>query len=562
MRGGVSTRTAKVTSLERYRGCLLGGAAGDALGAAIEFEDLSSIRSRFGPTGIDSPARAYGRVGAITDDTQMTLFTAEGLLQADDRLDSGIANPPAVLGAAYLRWLNTQGQGIDRGETAAPHGELHREPALRHRRAPGNTCLSALRAMDRSDELDRPADNDSKGCGGVMRAAPCGLVDEHWGADGPFRIGVASAALTHGHPSGSLAAGALAVIIERLRHGDGISGAVARAIERLNAEPDSEEVSLALAHALSLVGDTRPTPETIELIGQGWVAEEALAIAVYCVAALPEDLECAVRVAANHSGDSDSTAAIAGNIAGTLLGAGTIPERWLEVLEARDLIDRLAVALHERFVEGRRSIEWRLWDVDDLSEPPSAHGSDRSRDRGVRPPPPHDAYWVEPGRVMAGPYPGARDGDEAESKLRDYLDAGITCFLDLTEEGESGLRPYAALLRQHADRRGVEVVHLRIPVSDLDVPPPWRMRVIQAAIREAAAAGHTLYVHCWGGVGRTGTVVGCRLIETLDLSGREALARTEELRRSTVRSNRPSPETADQREMVLRWRKEAFGERS
>src|SRR5262245_17456571 len=98
-----------ITPIDRYRGCLLGGAVGDALGAAVEFDDIAAIRRRFGPDGILEPAEAYGRVGAITDDTQMTLFTAEGVLQADDRLERGVGNPPGNLWFAYQRWLHTQG---------------------------------------------------------------------------------------------------------------------------------------------------------------------------------------------------------------------------------------------------------------------------------------------------------------------------------------------------------------------------------------------------------------------------------------------------------------------
>jgi ADP-ribosyl-[dinitrogen reductase] hydrolase len=94
----------------RIRGCLLGGAVGDALGAPVEFLSLAEIRRRFGPDGIRDYAHAYGRLGAITDDTQMTLFTAEGLLRAWVRgTVKGLYHPPGVIHHAYLRWLVTQG---------------------------------------------------------------------------------------------------------------------------------------------------------------------------------------------------------------------------------------------------------------------------------------------------------------------------------------------------------------------------------------------------------------------------------------------------------------------
>jgi ADP-ribosylglycohydrolase len=178
--------------LDRFRGCLLGGATGDALGAAVEFDSLDRIRQRFGPQGLTDPVEAYGRVGAITDDTQMTLFTAEAILQADDRLERGIGHPANQLWAAYQRWLKTQGEETVAGanETWVWHGELHRQRALFARRAPGNTCLSALRRPQPQDSLAEVIDNNSKGCGAVMRAAPCGLIGERYGSDGPFRLGV------------------------------------------------------------------------------------------------------------------------------------------------------------------------------------------------------------------------------------------------------------------------------------------------------------------------------------------------------------------------------------
>jgi hypothetical protein len=94
----------------RILGCLLGGAVGDALGAPVEFRSLAEIHNRFGPEGVSTFASAYGREGAITDDTQMTLFTAEGLMRAHNRATSkGICSVPDVVWYAYLRWLHTQG---------------------------------------------------------------------------------------------------------------------------------------------------------------------------------------------------------------------------------------------------------------------------------------------------------------------------------------------------------------------------------------------------------------------------------------------------------------------
>jgi hypothetical protein len=137
----------------RCKGCLLGGAVGDALGAPVEFMSHSQIVAHFGPGGIRGFAPAYGRTGAITDDTQMTLFTTEGLLRAHTRqVAKGICHTPTVVHHAYLRWLKTQGESpnlepqVDLNWQVATDGWLVHVPALWSRRAPGNTCLSAVRS--------------------------------------------------------------------------------------------------------------------------------------------------------------------------------------------------------------------------------------------------------------------------------------------------------------------------------------------------------------------------------------------------------------------------------
>jgi ADP-ribosyl-[dinitrogen reductase] hydrolase len=172
-------------------GCLLGGAVGDALGAVVEFDSIDEIRRRHGPDGVVTFPPEGGR---ITDDTQMTLFTAEGLVRARRRYDiRRVDHSTDELWLAYRRWLHTQGEGGPAG--AELGGGLVEEPLLRHRRAPGTTCLSALIGND-PGFVDMPV-NNSKGCGGVMRVAPVGLV-----ARRPSGLGLASAALTQGHPSG------------------------------------------------------------------------------------------------------------------------------------------------------------------------------------------------------------------------------------------------------------------------------------------------------------------------------------------------------------------------
>ena len=339
-RTGLATRR----DLAHVRGCLLGGAVGDALGAAIEFDDLATIRKRFGPGGLRDYAPAYGREGAVTDDTQMMLFTAEGLIRALHRWEGkGIASAPAAVYHAYLRWLDTQGGATP--VSPAVDGWLHAHRELHERRAPGNTCLSALRS-GRMGTRREPL-NDSKGCGGAMRMAPAGLI----AANDPFQLGCDLAAITHGHPTGYVAGGFLAQLLHELAAGATLPGAVRAAQAVLADAPGHEETLAAVKRAVALAKKGKATPEVIESLGGGWVAEEAVAIGLLS-ALVARDFVQGVLLAVNHSGDSDSTGSIAGNILGLIHGEAGIPARWLERLELHDVIAEVARDLWLHFGAG------------------------------------------------------------------------------------------------------------------------------------------------------------------------------------------------------------------
>jgi ADP-ribosylglycohydrolase len=338
-----------VTGLrERFRGCLLGGAVGDALGAGVEFWSLTEIRERLGPAGVTGYVPAYGRTGAITDDTQMTLFTAEGLLDGARSPAAGDGGQVPTIWQAYQRWLLTQNGSprAARKHRGGAGGGLLAQEFLWSRRAPGTTCLRAL-TLGRPGSLEH-AVNNSKGCGGVMRVAPVGLA-----AGDPFTLGCQAAALTHGHPAGYRAAGAFALMVGEIIRGTKMRQAAAAAISRVRLAGDSYEVAHALQAAVTAADSQPATPETIEHLGGGWVAEEALAIAVYC-ALTATDFRSGVLLAVNHSGDSDSTGAICGNLLGAALGAGAIDPDLLSGLEGREVIEQTADRLYELFARQRR----------------------------------------------------------------------------------------------------------------------------------------------------------------------------------------------------------------
>jgi len=357
-----------------FRGSLLAGAAGDALGAPLEFMTLNQIQANYGKGGLGEMIQAYGRVGAITDDTQMTLFTAEGLLRGYVRGASrGMSHLPSLVDAAYQRWLLTQGErnnAVPYPLTSGNAEWLYNHEELHHRRAPGNTCLTALRNKTFFGEV---VDNHSKGCGGVMRVAPAALFHIHAGivpdaAWRAFSTGQELAELTHGHVTGKLTAGTLAAIIAAILDGEDLQQAITRAGELCQQHEGHEETTHAIDQAVALANTLTPIHEAIRTLGAGWVAEEALAIALYCCLKATT-LEQAIVWAANHGGDSDSTAAIAGNIMGALQGVDAIPQRWLEELELREVITELADDL----------LEFPGWPVDDMLAPDAEWESEKER---------------------------------------------------------------------------------------------------------------------------------------------------------------------------------------
>ena len=326
----------------RFRGCLLAGAVGDALGAPVEFTDLKAIRTKFGPEGIRDFVPAYGRLGAITDDTQMTLFTAEGLIRAQVRGQMrGLSSIPGVVSHAYQRWLETQGHK-SKVKDLGRDGWLWTHRELFSARAPGNTCLSALKTYTAVGDPG-PAKNDSKGCGGIMRVAPVGLYAGSQGcrSEDAFRWGCEVAALTHGHPSGQLASGVLAMVICDLVSGTGLREAIQKAKIHLGTHPQHEETLAAIEKAIGLASKQTSPDQALVQLGQGWVAEEALGISLFC-ALTARNLEEGIIQAVNITGDSDSTGAITGNLLGALLGVHEIPNRWLAHLELKGCITVMA----------------------------------------------------------------------------------------------------------------------------------------------------------------------------------------------------------------------------
>lgn len=345
------------TLQDRIRGSLIGGAIGDALGYPVEFiYSFEGIQGRYGERGItrldtkqfwlDDEEQSGKAV--VSDDTQMTLFTANGILNAK-RQKIGMKYGICL---AYIEWYLTQ---IGKKSGKYKDCWIGSLPELNKRRAPGNTCMTSLNDIYRGKD---PI-NNSKGCGGVMRIAPIPLyaaVDNRMDILEADKLAGDAAEITHQHPLGYISASLMSHVIYRLAL-DGHptrEDLIAYVLEGMGKLGDlfpqhHQEVleMMGMARvAIDLSANDRSDLQNIGVLGGGWVGDEALAIALYCAIRHFDDFEQAMIAAVNHGGDSDSTGAVTGNILGAAVGYEAIPQFFKHDLELHDVILHMADDLY------------------------------------------------------------------------------------------------------------------------------------------------------------------------------------------------------------------------
>ncbi len=346
--------------LDKIRGSMIGGAAGDALGYPVEFMRASEIFREFGKDGITSYSLASNGKALISDDTQMSLFTANGVLLENTCRCMGEDAPASsrYIAAAYDNWLTTQDGNFaedsarERGFDTGNVSWLMDIPELYSWRAPGNTCLGALtrrRWKKTSGDFISDKLNDSKGCGGIMRIAPFALFYGNADMKRLDREAAEIAAITHGHPLGYMPTAVLAHIINRLLYGEGgltLKEIVLEAKDTVagifEGEKYVEDLCDIIDRSVALAENGEDDLSNIEKLGEGWVAEETLAIAIYCSLRHEDDFSAGITAAVNHDGDSDSTGAVTGNILGAIHGFDAIDEKWKRDLELSDVILEMA----------------------------------------------------------------------------------------------------------------------------------------------------------------------------------------------------------------------------
>jgi ADP-ribosylglycohydrolase len=467
---------------DRAVGALVGLACGDAVGTTLEFKAPGTFAPIDDMVG-GGPFRL--EPGQWTDDTSMALCLAESLL------DRG-ANDLADQLRRYVAWwrdgyLSCNGRCFDIG---------------------GTTSSQLSRFARTGEPIDPDTHPESAANGSLMRLAG---VPIRWHAD-PDEAAAQSAMSsrsTHAARRPVDACRVLGAMTAAL-----IGGGDAESVFR-NDFWQWGPLDPAIA-AVTRGSWRHKAPPAIR--GTGYCVD-ALEAAIWAVTGA-DDARAAILRAANLGDDADTTAAIAGQLAGARWGMSGIPSRWRERIT---MSERLVSLADNLFAVQSPDTSW-------------AH------DELVH------AWWVEPGRLLAGEYPGQPDPGRAALKLAVLVDAGIRTFVDLTTPDDR-LAPYDTIVAEMSQQRAVDLRHLALPIRDLSVRDGAFYDDALRTIHAEVDAGRPVYVHCWGGVGRTGTVIGCWLVEH-GLSGDAALERLRELRHGTSKASRSCPETHEQLELV------------
>lgn len=473
---------------DRAVGALVGLAAGDAVGTTVEFKAPGTFTPLTdmvggGPFGLER--------GRWTDDTSMAMCLAESIL------DTGDLDPADQL-RRYVAWWR-HGHWSSTGRCFDI----------------GNTTSAALGRFERTQQvIDAHIDQESAANGSLMRLAP---VPIRWHTDLAEAADHAAESSRMTHPADRPvdACRVFAAMTAALIQGQPLDQVL---------DPDFWQHGPLDPRVEAVARGSWRTKEPPQIKGTGYVID-ALEAALWAVGGA-DDFRDAVLRAANLGDDADTTAAIAGQLAGAAWGWSGVPETW-----------RRWITHGERIA----GIAGRLFDLGAGIEPSN--------------PWPHDefvhGYWVEPGRILAGEYPGALTTDTAHAKVNLLVDHGIRTFVDLTAPAD-GMTPYDHVVRDAAARRALDLRRVHHPIPDMGALHPDHYDRIVTTIRTSTERGG-VYVHCWGGIGRTGTVVGCLFLDgDPEMTAAQAFDRLDALRGVTRKRRMAAPQTEVQCDVIRR----------
>ena len=501
-------------SVDRKRGCLIGLAVGDALGAAVEFKSPSSFEL---VTGYRAGGPHRLDPGEWTDDTSMALALADSISHAGWDLNDQARR--------YVSWwregaYSVNGRCFDIGNTIA--AALHRFEKT------GNATSSG-------DSLSH-----SSGNGSIMRLAPVPIRYLNHFPDQIEQLATLAAESslpTHASPQCLSACRYMALVLAALMQGldrNEVLAADWEPLEQLRQlEPLHPEVDAVASGSFRQL-----QPPAIK--GSGYVVK-SLEAALWAFHDSNDFCE-AVLKAVNLGDDADTTGAICGQFAGAYWGELGIPQEWLDGLAKKEMIEQALAGL----LSGNPA---------DISKPkvktsftiPQAN------------PPTIRSYWVVEGKFLAGAYPGSPDENKHCQRIEELWSAGLRTFINLVEEDETNnsrksFQRYDDVLRKLASDACETVAHLRFPVRDLSVPSRDGMRSILDAVDLAFAANRPVYIHCFGGVGRTGTAVCCWLLRHGLAAPQDVINTLQELRQADHQTKgRKAPETSEQIAFVEGW---------
>jgi ADP-ribosylglycohydrolase len=498
----------------RQRGCLIGLAVGDALGAAVEFKSPGSFElvtgyRDGGPHGLDP--------GEWTDDTSMALALADSIAQVDWDLNDQARR--------YISWWRDGAYSVN--------GRCFDI---------GNTTAAALHRFQKNEVATKSGDRSShaSGNGSIMRLAPVPIryLDYFPNRIEQLAIFAAESSLpTHASPQCVSACRYMSLVLAGLMHGlnrDQVLSAAWEPLAQLKKieplHPEVEEVAAGSFRKLQ--------PPAIK--GSGYVIK-SLEAALWAFHD-SKDFSEAVLKAVNLGDDADTTGAICGQLAGAYWGESGIPQQWLDGLAKKEMIEQAMTGL--------------------LGGTPATTGNPKSKPSLTIPranPPTIRSYWVVEGKFLAGAYPGSPDENKHRQRIEELWSAGIRTFINLVEEDETNnsgksFHRYDDVLRELASDAAETVAHLRFPVRDLSVPTIDGMRSILDAVDLALAANRPVYIHCFGGIGRTGTAVCCWLLRHGLAKPREVFQTLHDLRQADHQTKgRKAPETSEQIAFVNDW---------